>query len=173
MAEKKRKPAYYTVDFVTALPVAQCRERLERGDSAAYHGPGSSLAPMVQRVVVRGNGAFTIERTYPGALYPIRLTGRLDDDESGGGTWVHGAITHDAENQVLIEGLVVFLLFFLITALLFLRLRARSFVISLPLILLVLVVFSLRWRALRESTRDLTVWVRRRLYLTAEQVRRG
>lgn len=173
MAEKRQKPAYYTVDFVTALPVTQCRERLERDDTPSYRGPGSSLAPMVQRAIVQGNGAFTVERTYPGALYPIRFTGRLDDNEAGEGTWVHGAITHDAENQVLIEGLIVFLLFFLITALLFLRLRARSLVISLPLILLVLVVFSLRWRALRESTRDLAVWVRRRLYLTAEQVKRG
>lgn len=158
---------------MTALPLSQCRERLDRDEPVQYRGVGSSLAPMTQRTIVQGNGAFTVERTFPGALQPIRFTGRLDDDEASSGTWVHGAITHDTENQVLIEGLIVFLTFFLITALLFLRLRSRSFVVSVPMILFLLVIFSLRWRALRESTRDLAVWIRRRLYLTADQVSRG
>lgn len=167
---KKRKPAYYTVDFITALPEDQCRVRLERDDAPRYRGMGSSLAPMQQTTLVQGSGAFTIERTFPGALQPIRFQGRLDDNEAGDGTWVHGAITHDTENQVLIEGLIVFVVFFLLTALLYVRLRLRGLGISLPLMLLVLVVFSLRWRVMRATTRDLTAWVRRRLYVTAEQV---
>lgn len=169
----KDKPAFYTVDFVTALPKAQCRTRLDREDGIRSRGLGGSLAPMRQYTVVQDSGAFIIERTFAGALHPIRFQGSLDDDETSGGTWVHGAITHDTENQVLIEGLIVFLTFFLLTALLFLRLRVRGFAVSLPLVLLMLTVFSLRWRALRDSTRDLAASVRRRLYVTPDQVTRG
>ena len=74
---------------------------------------------------------------------------------------------------MLIEGLIVFAMVFLLTALLFLRLSARVFVISVPLLLLTLYMMSLRWRALRANTEDLTRWLRRRLYLTAEQVKRN
>lgn len=172
MSEKKQKPAYYTVDFITALPKSQCEQRLTRDDEPRYKGLGARLAPMQQYTTVESNGAFTVERTYSGAMRPIRFQGCLDDDANSDGTWVHGTIISDTENQVLIEGLVVFLFFFMITALLFLRLRVRGFMISLPLILLILTIFSLRWRALRESTRDMTAWIRRRLYLTAEQVKR-
>jgi hypothetical protein len=165
----KRKPAYYTVDFVTALPPEACRERLEQEDTRALQGIGGRLAPVAQQVAV-SNGVFTVERTFPGAFSPIRLVGSLDRDESGGGTWVHGAITHDTDNQVMIEGLIVFVLFFLITTLLFLRLKEDSLVITVPLLVLMLVVASARWRALRASTEDLTRWLRRRLYVTKEQV---
>jgi hypothetical protein len=127
---------------------------------------------MQQYTTVEPNGTFTVERTFSGAIRPIRFQGNLDDDAHSDGTWVHGAITSDTENQVLIEGLIVFLFFFMITAVLFLRLRVRSFAISLPLVLLILIIFSLRWRALRESTRDLAAWIRRRLYVTTEQVKR-
>jgi hypothetical protein len=167
----KRKPAYYTVDFVTALPPEACRERLEREEVLASRGVGSWLAPTTQRVAVSSGGEFTVERTFPGALYPIRLVGNLDRDEPGRGTWVHGAITHDTDNQVMIEGLILFVLFFLVTMLLFLRLKADSLMITLPLLALTLVVSSVRWRALRASTEDLTRWLRRRLYVTKEQVR--
>jgi hypothetical protein len=34
-------------------------------------------------------------------------------------------------------------------------------------------MMSLRWRALRTTTEDLARWLRRRLYLTAEQVRQN
>lgn len=169
MMDRKSKPAFYTVDFVTALPLDQCRERLERD---VLMPPGSRVAPTVQRTTIEGNDQFTIERTFPLALYPIQLKGCLDPHEKGG-TWVHGAITQDTENQVLIEGLIVFALFFLLTALLFLRLRTRVLVISVPLLVVTLYGMSLRWRMLRAATEDLTRWLRRRLYLTAEQVRRG
>ena len=167
----KRKPAYYTVDFITALPLEACRERLEREDALASLGSGGWLAPVTQRVVVSSSGEFTVERTFPGALYPIRLAGNLDRDEPGRGTWVHGAITHDPDNQVMIEGLILFVLFFLVTTLLFLRLKADSLIITLPLLALMLVISSVRWRALRSSTEDLTRWVRRRLYVTKEQAK--
>ena len=173
MSAKKTKPAFYTVDFITALPQDQCRQRLERDDAPRAGGFGAGLAPMQQRTLVKGSGAFVIERTFTGALQPVRFEGCLDEDDNSDGTWVHGAITHDTENQVLIEGLMVFLVFFLVTAMLFLRLRVRSLAISLPLLLLLLVVFSLRWRALRRSTRDLAAWVRRRLYVTVDQFKRN
>lgn len=166
----KNKPAFYTVDFITALSKAQCRARLDRDDEVRVRSLGAGLAPMRQFTVVQDSGMFIIERLFPGAIHPIRFQGSLDDDENSGGTWVHGAITHDTENQVLIEGLIVFLVFFLFTALLYLPLRVRGFAISLPLMLLMLMVFSLRWRALRDSTRDLAASVRRRLYVTPEQV---
>ena len=173
MTVQKPKPAHYTVEFTTALSPDQCRARLAGEDAPHYRGPGSSLAPMLQHTFVAEDGAFTIERTYPGALYALRFQGHLDSDTERGGTWVHGAITHDSENQILIEGMIVFLTFFLLMALMYLRLRARSVVFALPLILLILTVFSLRWRALRESTLDMALWVRRKLYVTAEQIRRN
>jgi hypothetical protein len=165
----KPKPAHHTIDFVTALPLDQCRERLERD---VFTPQKNRLAPVTQHVTLEGNDQFTIERSFPFALYPIQLKGCLDPHEKGG-TWIHGAITQDAENQVLVEGLIVFVSFFLLTALLFLRLRVRVFVISVPLLVAVLYGMSLRWRALRASTEDLTRWLRRRLYLTAEQVKRN
>ncbi|HVO71420.1 MAG TPA: hypothetical protein VMT24_15325 [Aggregatilineaceae bacterium] len=166
----KRKPAYYTVDFVTALPPEACRERLEREDAQRI---GGRLVPVTQQVAVSGIGVFTVERRYPGAFSPIRLVGSLDRDESSGGTWVHGAITHDTDNQVMVEGLTVFVLFFLITTLLFLELEADSLLITVPLLVLMLAVSSARWRALRASTEDLTRWLRRRLYVTKEQAGRA
>ena len=42
-----------------------------------------------------------------------------------------------------------------------------------PILLLALYMMSLRWRAIRATTEDLTRWLRRRLYLTAEQVKRN
>lgn len=165
----KSVPAYYTIDFVTALPLDQCRERLERD---VFTPQGNQLARIEQRAIIEGNDQFTVERSFRFALYPIQLKGCLDPHEKGG-TWVHGTITQDTENQVLIEGLIVFALFFLMTALLFLRLRSRVFLISLPLLLLTLYMMSLRWRALRTTTEDLARWLRRRLYLTAEQVRQN
>jgi hypothetical protein len=168
----KRKPSYYTFDFVTALSIAECRERLQRGIASPPKGAGSSLAPITQRVFVLANNQFRIERAFPGAIHPIRLSGSLDPAPDGDGTWAHGAITHDTENQVLIEGLIAFVGFFLLTALLFVRLRVESLIISLPMLLLMLGVMSLRWRALRMATEDMARWVRRRLYLTPEQVRR-
>jgi hypothetical protein len=175
MAEKRKrnKPAYYLIDFTTALPVADCRQRLERSAEHISGWPGSALAPITQQIVLLKNDQFIIERTFPAAMHPIRLTGALDPDpEDRGGTWVHGAITHDTENQVLIEGLLVFVAFFLLTALFFLRLKTRGFMISIPALLVMLTIFSLRWRALRSATRDLALFLRRRLYLTEDQVKR-
>ncbi|MBN1562890.1 MAG: hypothetical protein JXA10_03580 [Anaerolineae bacterium] len=173
MSEKVKynKPAYYTVDFTTALPLRDCRQRLERSAKQTL-ASGSALAPITQRIVFLKNDQFIIERTFPGAVQPIRLTGALDDaPNAGSGTWVHGAITHDTENQVLIEGLIVFLSFFLLTILFFLRLRTRVFLISLPALVVALTILSLRWRALRATTLDLSLWMRRRLYVTPDQVR--
>lgn len=169
----KRKPAYYVIDFVTALPLEACRDRLERGVALPLQGVGSSLAPLTQRTLLRANNSFIVERVFPGAIHPIRLVGHLDPDQASDGTWVHGAITHDTYNQVLIEGLIVFVTFFLLTALLFLRLKARVFVISLPALTVMLIVFSMRWRTLRRATEDMSHWLRRRLYLTSEQVQRS
>lgn len=172
---KPNKPIFYTIDFKTALPPAQCQQRFMRAARQRVPGIGYGFAPITQRVVVLKNKQFIIERTFPGAIHPIRLAGCLDPDPDSAedGTWVHGAITHDTENQVLIEGLMVFLVFFLLTAVMFLRLKTRSFLFSLPVLLLMLTVMSLRWRELRVATEDLAHWVRRRLYVTPDQVRRN
>jgi hypothetical protein len=166
----KRKSPRHVADFVTALGLQACHDRLVRADATPPSGVGTWLVPVTQRTLVTRGGQFTIERMFAGALHPIRFVGYLDSDESGG-TWVHGAVTHDTSNQVLVEGLIVFLLFFLVTALLFLRLRVMAFAISLPLLLVVLMMLSARWRALRQATDDITRWLRQRLYLTEEQVR--
>lgn len=172
MAEKtKQKPAYHTIDFITALPKDECVSRLEQRVVLPAKGFGESLAPMRQDILFSSSNEFVIERSFPGAIVPIRLIGYLDENENNQGTWVHGTITHDPDNQILIEGLIVFLLFFLMTALLFLRLKLRGLVITAPMLILLLFVFSARWRALRASTLDLTRWVRRKLYVTKAQVK--
>ncbi len=167
----KRKSPRHVADFVTALGPEACRERLSRADAAPLSGVGTGLTPVAQHTQVARDGQFTVERTFAGGLHPIRFVGHLDPDGSGG-TWVHGAITHDTANQVLVEGLIVFLLFFLITVVLFLRLRVLAFAVSLPVLIMLLVVFSARWRTLRRATDDIARWLRQRLYLTDEQVRR-
>jgi hypothetical protein len=165
---KRAKPGFI-VNFTTALPPSDCQDRLERSDLRLA---SSSLAPITQRVKVDDGGTFVVERSFPLALHPIRLVGHLDPDADGEGTWVHGAITHDTANQVLIEGLVIFITFFLFTALFYLRLRTRSLIITGPMLVLMLALISLRWRALRRATEDVARWLRQRLYLTAGQVRR-
>lgn len=166
----KRKSPRHTADFVTALGPQACHERLARADASPLSGVGTWLTPVTQHTQVTRDGQFTVERTFAGGLSPIRFVGHLDPDESGG-TWVHGAITHDTGNQVLVEGLIVFLVFFLVTVLLFLRLRALAFAVSLPVLILLLTVFSARWRTLRRAADDIARWLRQRLYLTDEQVR--
>lgn len=177
MSEKAKpnKPVYYTLDFKTALPPAECRQRFERAATQQIRGIGSGFTPITQRVVVRPNNQFIIERSFPGALHAIRLVGSFDPDPDTypGGTWVHGAITHDSENQVIIEGLIVFLLVFFLTALLFLRLKAESFVISGAMLVMLLTIMTIRWRALRSATEDMPRWIRRRLYVTPDQIRRN
>jgi hypothetical protein len=167
---KRKKSSRYVADFVTALPLERCRERLLHADGMTVRS-GTRLTPIRQRVTVERDGSFVVERVFAGALRPICFHGCLDPHDSGG-TWVHGAITDDAYNQVLIEGLIVFLAAFLITAALFLRLGVRAFVVTLPLLLMALSVASLRWRALQRAAEDVPRWLRQRLYLTAEQVRR-
>ena len=167
----KRKSPRHVADFITALGPDACHERLARADASPLSGVGTWFVPIAQHTLVTRDGQFTVERTFAGALHPIRFVGHLDSDP-GGGTWVHGAVTHDTANQVLVEGLIVFLLFFLITALLFLRLRTMAFAVSLPLLLGLLVLFSVRWRTLRRATDDIARWLRQRLYLTEEQVKR-
>jgi hypothetical protein len=168
----KRVPTGYTIDFVTALPIDDCRDRLERGAMLHPKSTGSWLAPVEQRTQVLKDNSFVIERTFPGAIHPIRLIGHLDRDDASPGTWVHGAVTHDTYNQVLIEGLLVFLTFFMLAALLFLRLKAEGIMMAVVLLLATLSIFTLRWRALRAATEDAALWVRRRLYVTAGQVRK-
>ncbi len=172
MAEDKRKLSLYGIDFVTALPVDECVRRLERpAPDPARRGLDALLVPVEQQVDIGEVRTFTIERRYPGAMRPLRLAGELDPDPQSGGTWVHGAVTHDAANQVLVEGMLLFFAFFLISALFFLRLRGEGFFVSLPLFLLLLIVFSIRWRALRRTTEDMGRWVRKKLYVTPGQVR--
>jgi len=172
MNEIKRKNPEYAVDFVTALPVRDCVERLERGPVSLNRGWSGALAPLRQETVLGDNRMFTIERHFTGSLHPITFAGSLDPDDSGG-TWVHGAITHDTENQVLLEGLVVFVLFFVLAVLLFVALKTRGLLILGPVFVLALLVFSARWRALHSATLDLARWVRRKLYVTPEQVKRS
>lgn len=168
----KRKSPHYTADFVTALPLADCIKRLERDTLfVPRRGLGAQLAPIRQEVILLPNRTFTVERYFPGALYPIRFEGNLDDDDASHGTWVHGGITQDAANQVLIEGLIVFAVFFLMTVLFFLRLKTGAFVFTLPVFLMTLTLFSVRWRALRYATMDLTRWLRGKLYVLPEQVK--
>lgn len=167
---KRKMPPRYIADFVTALPLEACRDRLLRADGMVV-SDGTRLTPVRQRVTVERDGSFVVERVFTGALRPICFHGCLDPHDSGG-TWVHGAITGDAYNQVLIEGLIVFLVAFLITAALFLRVGVRAFAVTLPLLLIALSVASLRWRALHRAAEDVPRWLRQRLYLTAEQVRR-
>lgn len=171
MNESKRKNPEYAVDFVTALPVQDCLERLERSAVAPSQGWGGALAPFRQETVLGDNRTFTVERRFAGGLRPITFTGSLDPDDSGG-TWVHGAITQDTENQVLLEGLAVFVVLFLLAVLLFVALKTRGLLILGPLFLLALAIFSVRWRALHAATLDLARWVRRKLYVTPEQVKR-
>ncbi|NDJ76792.1 MAG: hypothetical protein GYB65_11080 [Chloroflexi bacterium] len=168
---KDRSP-HYTAEFLTALHLAACRERLERDGATEItgRGLGPTLAPIQQTVTVKPNDEFVIERGFPWAIQPIRFVGYLDHDEDGKGTWVHGTITHDTYNQVLIEGMIIFMGFFVLTVLFFLRLKVRALAVSLPLLLILLLVFSARWRTLRRSTEGVARWVRRKLYLTAEQV---
>jgi len=170
MSEIKRKNPEYAVEFVTALPVRECIDRLERDPVRLNRGLGGTLAPLRQETLLGDNRTFIVERHFAGALHPIRFVGSLDPDDSGG-TWVHGAITHDTENQVLLEGLALFVLFFLLAAVFFVALKARGLVLIGPVFLVALVAFSIRWRALHSATLDLARWVRRRLYLTPEQVR--
>lgn len=172
MNEIKRKNPEYTVEFVTALPVRECLDRLEREPISRPRGAQGALAPMRQETILGDNRIFIVERHFPGALHPIRFVGSLDPDDSGG-TWVHGGITHDTENQVLLEGLAVFVVFFLLAVLFFIALKTRGLLLITPVFLLVLLVFSVRWRALHAATIDLARWVRRKLYLTPEQVRRS
>ncbi|GIV82252.1 MAG: hypothetical protein KatS3mg051_1606 [Anaerolineae bacterium] len=167
---KRKKSPRYVADFVTALSPDACRERLLRADGTSVSS-STRLTPVRQRVHVERDGSFVVERVFAGALRPICFHGCLDAHDSGG-TWVHGAITDDATNQVLIEGLIVFLGVFLITAALFLRLGGRAFAVTLPLLLIALSVGSLRWRTLQRVTEDVPRWLRQRLYLTVEQVRR-
>lgn len=171
MSELKRKNPEYAVEFVTALPVRDCIERLERASAPPNRGLGGALAPLRQEMLLGDNRTFVVERHFAGALHPIRFAGSLDPDDSGG-TWVHGAITHDTANQVLLEGLGVFLLFFVLAVGLFVVLKTRGLLLLSPLILLVLVLCSIRWRALHAATLDLVRWVRRRLYVTPEQLTR-
>lgn len=167
----KSKSARYTVDFVTALPPALCRERLDRPLAQPPVGLYGQWLPISQQVILRPDGSFIVERFFPGALKPIRFSGCLDDDQGSGGTWVHGAVTHDTENQVWIEGLLVFLAFFFISALLFVRVKDEAFFVSIPLLLIMLGVMSLRWRALGRATAETAHWVRRVLYVTGDQFR--
>ena len=72
----------------------------------------------------------------------------------------------------MLEGLAVFVVFFLLAVLLFVALKTRGLLILGPLFLLALAIFSVRWRALHAATLDLARWVRRKLYVTPEQVKR-
>ena len=47
---KPNKPAYYTIDFTTALPPSDCRERLERSAKQTL-ASGSPLAPVTQQII--------------------------------------------------------------------------------------------------------------------------
>lgn len=167
----KGKRGQQTVDFVTALSPAECVERLDRAYVMPSKGLGASLVSARQVTTVESGGTFVVERRFAGGLYPIRLTGHLDENPDGKGTWVHGALTHDAYNQVLVEGMVVFLTFFLLTVLLFLRLKTRAFIISGPTLILLLTLASARWRVLWRYAEDTPRWLRQRLYLTPEQVK--
>jgi len=167
----KRKSPHYVVDFVTALSPADCIDRLKRSDPVRLADIGGPLAGIRQQIMLRANGQFILERTFPWAIYPIQLRGSLDPEDDGSGTWVHGAVTQDTMNQVMIEGLVLFVLFFLVTVLFFLRLKLRALVITAPLFLLLLLILSRRWRTLRHATEDAARWLRRKLYVLPEQVR--
>lgn len=168
---KRKKSPRYVTDFVTALAPDACRERLLRADGMMVRGSGTRLTPVVQRVSVERDGSFTVERVFPGALRPISFSGHLDPADEGG-TWVHGAITHDSYNQVLVEGLLIFLIVFLVTVGLFLRLQMRALLVAIPFLLALLGAGWARWRTLHWATEDMSRWLRQRLYLTATQVRR-
>ena len=168
---QKEKQVRQAFDFTTALSVAECTERLQRSYVMPSKGLGPALASARQIATVEASGSFEIERRFAGGLYPIRLVGNLDRNPDGSGAWVHGALTHDAHNQVLIEGMIVFLTFFLMTALLFLRLKTRAFIVSGPILLMWLALASVRWRMLRRYAEDFPRWLRQRLYLTADQIR--
>jgi len=170
---RKGKTPQHTIDFVTALSPAGCIERLQQDELSAprISGIGGWLAPAQQTVIVHRDNEFTIERRYPGALVPIRLSGQLDQDRSGG-TWVHGAVTHDVENQIWVEGLIVFMAFFVLTTIFFLRLKWDGLLVSIVLFGAILVLATARWRGLNEHAADTARWVRRKLYVTREQLRK-
>ena len=72
---------------------------------------------------------------------------------------------------IVATGLVLFVLFFLVTVLFFVRLKLRALIITAPLFFVLLVLLSRRWRTLRRATEDVTRWLRRKLYVLPEQVR--
>jgi hypothetical protein len=160
---------HYTVDFVTALSLESCIERLEKDE---FPLPSNGmLAGITQQILITGPRHFTLERSYSGALRPIRFQGDLDPAPDSHGTHVHGEVTHDAENQIWLEGLMIFIVFFLMAVVLVLRLRLDGLLISIGMAFLLLTVFSMRWRALRAATADTVLWLRRKLYVTADQIR--
>ncbi len=169
----KGKTPQHTVDFVTALSPAGCIERLQQNELSTpeISGLGRWLAPAQQTVIVHRDNEFIIERRYPGAFVPIRLAGLLDQDRSGG-TWVHGAVTHDVENQIWIEGLIVFVAFFVLATLFFTELEWDGLFLAVALFGAILVLTTARWRALNEHAADTARWVRRKLYVTRDQLRK-
>lgn len=169
--QSKDKRQFPTFDFVTALPLAACSERLERSAEVITKVPVGKLTPIQQRVTMTGSQSFVMERYYPGALQPIRLEGFIDPVEKGSGTWVHGGIARDVSNQIMLEGLLIFVIYFLMAVLLFLRLKTTGFAVSVPVLLILLVAFGARWRVLRLAVDDSVRWVRRKLYVTANQIK--
>lgn len=170
---RKEKVPRHTIDFVTALSPAGCIERLQQNELSAPEiaGMGRWLAPAQQTVIVHRDNEFTLERRFAGAIVPIRMSGLLDQDRSGG-TWVHGSVTHDVENQIWVEGLIVFVAFFILTTLFFLRLKWDGLLLSIVLFGAILALATARWRALNEHAADTARWVRRKLYVTRDQLRK-
>jgi|GEM_PF-1637216 len=164
----KRKPASHMADFVTVMPIEECRELVGRSVKLYAPGPGGLLTSIQQKTIVRSNDQFVIERHFSGAIKPIRLEGQLDST-SDGGTHVHGKITTDVENQVVIEGMLLFIIFYALMGLVFLRSGVRGAVVMIPLFLFCLGLGWLRWRALRFFADDVSRWLRRKLYIIEGQ----
>jgi hypothetical protein len=97
--KRKRDHINWRLDFVTALTVDECRERLERATAR--------LAPDWQRIYLGDDNSFIIERLvtrgvqgtdYEGAV-EIRFKGTLEQVATG--TRVRGTITEDTYERLM------------------------------------------------------------------------
>jgi hypothetical protein len=160
----KTKRDLYSVDFVTALTVDECRDALTQKDLE-----GSDYS---QRAHVGESGTFSVERDvkwgFPpryGMAFTIQFRGQLGPTDYG--TRVHGAITKETLNRLQIGkwGLWVLTAFTLVLALVVAEEPLELFCTVWLLFALILCVFLSYWYVAYTRTNVLVDWVRDQLYV--------
>jgi hypothetical protein len=163
-SKHKAKRDLYSVDFVTALTVDECRDYLTQKDLE-----GSDYS---QQAYVGESGYFSVEREvkwgFPpryGIVFAIQFRGRLDP--TGYGTRVHGAITKETLNRLQVGkwGLWLLTAFILMFALVVAREPLRLFCAVWLLFALILGLFLSYWYVAYTRTNALVDWVRDQLYV--------